>query len=771
MPRRSLLYLVVFVPTCILLLLAAPARAQQAAGQGIQTGVFYLVEGLTYQTPTLSGTTNNKGEFQYRPGENVTFSVGGLVLGSAPGDKRLTSAHLVLGVEGDIEKLKYSKATNMARFVQSLDEDGNVENGITVTAQTRDVVTQYNYKIDFTPKEDDFAADPNVVALFGKLNKTLRTAAQARNYVRWTLLGIQMTTDVKIPTRDGLYVLADIFRPIDEGKYPPIVQLGSYGKVFIFRGCNCSQDDVLAHEAALDKYFEGNPDNVSSEVSETTNMWYWIPKGYVSIRIDAPGICNSPGVLNQYSVKETEALYDSIEWAAQQPWSNGNVGTFGSSLFGINQVSVASLQPPHLKAMIDGAGDSDRYRQVVYSGGILNAEARKRWNEHTEVNRCLNQKTFEDTGGDKIAYWLAHPFNEPPWYGTYLDKPPMEMNADMSKVVVPFLSLSPLEHMGMEHVKGGIELFMLAATKPENKQLRVTTGDFNTGYLYATPNQPYFLAFFEHWLKGVNNDVMNEPRVRMMIRTGGGGWFWQNANEYPPANTEYRKYYLDAAPSGWAGDGKRSDFMKLSSTAPSAQASKSYSADVHFEAAQCGVPGVSFISEPLTEDTMLAGFIVLHLWVSSTSSDADIFASVRVMDKNNQEIPYALRPRSGYYPVGKGWQRVSHRALDKDKSTIFRPWTTDRQADYAELKSPSEVVPIDVYVEPTTALVRKGDRIRLDVQPVIGCDWGSPQYWDASYHQGASNTVYTGADHTSYVQLPVVPAQVSSVPTSTASVK
>ena len=150
-----------------------------------------------------------------------------------------------------------------------------------------------------------FTADPNVVALFAELNATLRTAAQARNHLRRTLLGIKKMTDVKIPMRDGSYLLADIFFPIDEGKYPVVMNLGVYGKAF-FRGCICSKEDLLAKEAREDRYFEGNPDNDPYENHESVNTVDWVPKGYVVVRVDGRGTCNTPGVVHPYSPQEAE---------------------------------------------------------------------------------------------------------------------------------------------------------------------------------------------------------------------------------------------------------------------------------------------------------------------------------------------------------------------------------------------------------------------------------------------------------------------------------
>jgi hypothetical protein len=121
---------------------------QRKQSTAIFTGIFYdsPVEGLEFHTQTLSGTTNKKGEFQYRYGETITFSSGNLIIGSASGNKRLTPADMAIEVNGDIKKLRNQKVTNIARFIQSL--DGNVENSITITPEIKEIVNKYRYKIN-----------------------------------------------------------------------------------------------------------------------------------------------------------------------------------------------------------------------------------------------------------------------------------------------------------------------------------------------------------------------------------------------------------------------------------------------------------------------------------------------------------------------------------------------------------------------------------------------------------------------------------------------
>ena len=100
---------------------------------------------------------------------------------------------------------------------------------------------------------------------------------------------------------------------------------------------------------------------------------------------------------------------------------------------------------------------------------------------------------------------------------------------------------------------------------------------------------------------------------------------------------------------------------------------------------------------------------------------------------------------------------TAHRALDDARSTDYWPVHTQAEADHQPLGD-GEIVAIEVGLYPSSAMIRKGCRLRIDVQPYSPA--GLPcRAYDESYHVGASNTVYTGPDHPSYVQLPIIPAK------------
>lgn len=718
------------------------------------TGAFYDVQGLRYVAGDKTGTTAGDGTFSYPKDASVKFSVGTLDLGSATPGERLTVAHLVGDVNGDVKKITNQKVTNLARFVLSLDDDANAENGVKINDATVAAVTKAAGNLNFDQTEAAFTADAAVVSLFGQLGRPLVSAPTARNYLRRTLLGIKKETNVAVPMRDGVKLLADVYRPIAAGKYPAIVTVGAYGKVFD-QGCICNTDQYEAKAKEEDDYFEGKLTR-SYEFQETINTVDWIPQGYVKVMVDDRGTCNSPGRFEQFSLQEARDYYDSVEWAGVADWSNGNVGMWGVSYWSMAAMNMAQLQPPHLKAMVPLFTDTNSYRDYMYNGGI--------WNVFNFLagSSCTTPR-------DVVNFPMlarANPFDDQALYGP---SGSLAISTDLSKITVPFYTAIPQEHPGI-HIRGSSEAFIHAATPEANKRLAVIDGDIH-GWMYTKEAVGEHLAFMDYWLKGkTDNGAMSGARVKMKVRTGDGNYQWQEENEWPIARTEYRKIHLDAQASSWAGDGKRADFKQLSAAEPSTDASISWSADVktsfpandiRSNAATCWQPGVSFVTEPLTADMTLAGYMKLSTWVSSSSSDMDMVVSVRVIDANNQEKRYAMY--TGYggvnYPVGHGWLKVSHRKTDPAKSNVYRPWHTHAQADYAPLGGASDVQPVEVEIWPSTALIKAGSRIRLDVQPVDQCAGPAPHLYDYSYKTGATNTLYTGPSHKSYLQIPVVPVR------------
>ncbi|MBJ7593653.1 MAG: CocE/NonD family hydrolase [Candidatus Dormibacteraeota bacterium] len=742
--------------------------------------------GLRFETPTCSGVTDPDGTFEFRDGEVVTFSVGSVLIGAARGAERLTVADIVARVDGKLDKLADPGLTNIARFLQTLDQDGNPDNGTNLTPEIHELVgdraIDFRYRLMSLPGApadpvQAFTEDPVVAKLLDDLNRanvftdakprTLRSPAAARNEVRRHILGIRRDRDIKIPLRNGSFVYADVYRPDSGEPVPVVMNCGVYGRAFVHHSI-CSEEDAEHHEVVEERYFFGNPDGYEYENHESINTATWIPRGYALVRVDGPGAGKSPGTLGIWGIDEAEAFYDAIAWAGAQPWSNGSVGLWGMSYYAVNQHAVASLRPPHLKAMIAIGTDTDLYEELVYTGGILNEEFFPGWFASGVVPAICGEVTAKDF----LAMARSNPFKDSDPSAIFGPRAEVLMSPDLSEVSVPLWTVAVTTHPAHFHQLGSSETYLNTPTS--NKKLDFWEDWFMKAYSAAAVDE--HVAFFDHWLKGIDNGIMDKPPVRLEIRTGRGGSYVQQEHEWPIARTEYVRWYLDASPSDWDGHIRCDNVLRLARTLTDVERSVTYSAEVDLTAsrlppvpaageravatAPC-TPGATFLSEPLDKDTVLAGYSKLVLWVASTSEDMDIFVALRVLDEENREVDFcgpALIPgiSTKFYPLAKGWLKASHRKLDTERSTEWRPKHTHLRADYAPLYD-GEIVPVEVEIIPNTGLIRQGHRLRVDIQPFTGVGHGMRHAYDAAYHDGAQNTIFTGPEHPSYVQLPVLP--------------
>lgn len=743
------------------------------------------ISGLKYETPTHRGLTNERGEFDYEDGERVAFLLGTNAIGYVTGAPRVHLAQIMARVDGDIAKLKDPGLTNIARLVFTLGRSEIRDNGTEIDPRVHEIIgdRRINFRHDadyaatgVTDKIQQFTEDEIVIRLLAELNsagvfdsaipRELCTPANARNELRRNAMGILRLRDVKIPLQNGSHVFADVFRPAEPGAYPVIMNCGPYGKAFNHHSID-GAEDLEKHESMEEDYFFGNSGSLQFENHESVNTAVWVPEGYIVIRVDMPGAGKSPGQLAPWGIAGAEAFRDAIEWAGEQPWCNGAVGLWGMSYLAISQHAAASLHPKHLKAMVAIGTDVDLYEEVAYNGGILNAQFWPIWRASGLTPPIIGEKDIADF----VQTMKDSPFRDSNPEAIFGPRAEVFMSPDLTDVDVPLWAVASTTHVSNIHQLGGSSAYLNTPTS--NKKLDFWEDWFQRAY--AAESVAQHKAFFDHWLKGIENGIMDAPPVRLEIRTGDGASYIQEENEWPIARTNYTKWYFDASPSDWAADGARDDFLQLTTSAPAVQAKANYSAQIQLAPpAPVGSPrvdptsvesdphvtGISFVSEPVAEDSVIAGFGKVQLWVSSTSHDMDLFVSVRVLDGYDQQVDFTGFTTMGFSdritPLTKGWLKVSHRTLDAERTTEYSPKHTHRRDDYAPLESG---VPVQVEIElnPNTGFIRKGHRLRVDIQPYDGVASGLYHGYDPSFHDGATNTIYTGPDHVSYVQLPIIP--------------
>jgi len=547
---------------------------------------------------------------------------------------------------------------------------------------------------------------------------------------------IVVDKDVDVTVRDGARLKADVFRPYDDGKFPAILNLGPYQK---------------------DKLWIV-PDNLAEAPNEwmnweTVNPQWWVPRGYVAVRVDGRGTGKSPGQYDPWSLAEAVDLYDAIEWAAAQPWCNGKVGLLGISYFAINQWFAANLQPPSLKAIIPWEGFADLYRDALYHGGLLSLFMTNWYTAHLlhhKLGRAA-QDLPDAWQINTLYFWLHNSLDSGAFRGS---------QAQWDKINIPMFSVGNWSGMGL-HLRGNTEAFMYAATP--HKKLRMHLGS-HVHPFYTEDGRRDQIRFFDYWLKGIDNGVMDEPPVKLAIRKGADAFDWRSENEWPLARTRWTKLYLDLSQPA-AENSEISGALEVKN--PAAVGSRSYAASSlgsmgSTSAAASQVMGggirpgmgISLETAKLSVDTEITGPIAAVLWVSSSSEDMDLFLTLRNIDADGKDV-METGQQGLPVPVAKGWLRVSHRELDPERSLPYRPYHRHQRRLYLK---PGEIVKVEVEIWPTSMVFKKGHRIRLDVQPRDGLGSSHYMHYHADYNSGATNTVYAGGDMPSYLLLPVIPA-------------
>jgi len=560
--------------------------------------------------------------------------------------------------------------------------------------------------------------------------------------------------DVPIEMDDGIVLRADVFRPIDDGQYPVILSYGPYAKGWRF------QDGYPSAWEAIER---DHPDVLEGSTNkyqqwEVVDPEKWVLDGYACVRVDSRGAGRSPGYLDPFSPRETTDFVLCIEWAAGQAWSTDKVGLTGISYYAINQWQVASMQPEHLAAICPFEGGADFYRDLSRHGGIYTTFWGNWYDKQIKVIQHglgKNGPTNPNNGvlvcGDQTLpdeHLVANRAD----YGEEIRKRAIdsewyrERSARWERITVPLLSAGNWGGQGL-HLRGNVEGFMRAAS--DQKWLEIH-GNAHWAEFYTDYGVTLQKRFFDHFLKGENNGWDRQPPVHLRVRTLDG-FVDRDEFEWPLARTEWTQLYLDASTCALVNT-------------PAAEAAVTYDATGE---------GITFDLPPFDDETEITGPLAAKLFVSSSTTDADLFLVVRVFAPDGEEVVFhgANDPHA---PIGQGWLRASHRALDPELSTFYRPYHTH---DRIEPLEPGEVYEMEVEIWPTCVVVPAGYQLSLTVRsrdyewdgpptflkqfgnPLRGC---GPLIHDDSADRPSEVTenevtLHTGGEHAGCLLAPIVP--------------
>ena len=537
--------------------------------------------------------------------------------------------------------------------------------------------------------------------------------------------GIVADRNVSIPMTDGVAIDVDIFRPNDQGKFPALVAMSAFNKAI--------QSEHVWPAATRSRRIRGIPD-ACLEAGPTD---FFVRRGYVHIIGSVRGTGRSGGAYNFLSPREVRDTYEVIEWAAKQPWCNGNVGMIGLGYFAALQTLVAALKPPHLKAIVPVGGFMDNYREFWWPGGVLQ-KGFARWlislvnlDVHTQES-ALKLELGEKEYHEAIVQALSNKdLSAPPEIADALKNPDVLCNAPYLDIILHPTDGSYWRERDVDYGKIEVPVYLGAAGHrpgPFNHWHELKGPKMLIFFPPSYTDRPYYqlsweqLRWFDYWLKGIDTGIMDEPAVKMFVR---GADEWMMANDFPVPSTRFIPFNLH----------ENSSLCEIEPWPEGASAS--------YDDAPNNRGSLKYYSAPMVENTEVAGPIVLNLYASCRGVDMDFFASLWDADPAGQETR-----------LTQGYLKASHRELDKKKSKPWLPYHTHT--------NPQPLVPEEVYgfsmaLNPTANLFRAGHRIVLKIS---SSDDEPENLFQVGHEHLLSQTpntitVYHNAEFPSHLLLPI----------------
>ncbi len=519
--------------------------------------------------------------------------------------------------------------------------------------------------------------------------------------------GIVLDENVYVTMRDGVKIAIDIYSPKTEGRYPAILSMSPYMK------------EIQQQPAEL------------SHSIEAGNTGSFVTKGYVHVIAQIRGTVFSQGQYNLFDIKEQQDGYDLVEWIAQQPWCDGNVGMLGDSYFAMIQYLVASQQPPHLKCIVPYDGATDIYRDFCNQGGVLFSHFLDLWLNDTTLQAIWPGPVDGKVPPPNLFLDIASHPDDGPYYWE------RSASAKLDKINIPVLNIAGGTHF--LHKRG--QLHSHSAIKSPKKLIVIPPCSVHAHVLfkYSKPLNEQILRYFDYWLKGINTGIMDEPQVAI-VDTATREWRYEN--EYPLARTKWTKFYLRSNPIGKATE---PPYGLISTELATRETPDSYTTPESLSQVRARKPVIAYATPPLDKDIRVWGPLSVYLSGSSTSLDTIWFAKIGDID-----------PDGNIKMLTRGCLKASYREVDKSRSKPGQPFHTFRNPVRPE---PGRVYEYQIEMVPIFHTF--GRRHKIWVQIASHDFWyqGSlyTPYVSEMLPVPTANTIYHDSLHPSYIYLPVIP--------------
>jgi len=345
--------------------------------------------------------------------------------------------------------------------------------------------------------------------------------------------GVRMFNDVKVPMRDGVRLSADLYLPDAPGPFPTVLMRTPYDNNTV---ANIEKGRRLANA------------------------------GYAAVIQDCRGRFDSEG--NYYPfVGDGVDGFDTQEWIGHQSWSNGRIGMAGASYLGWVQLASAPYRSEFLTCLAPRVMCADLFRGLVYRGGAFQLNVMMTWGMRTsgrtaqsiefdnwrEAFRILPLEDCDSTNGRNLAFWkdwLAHPTYDDYWAGP-------NVAAHWGEFAVPALNLGGWFDLYADNVFANFNGIRQHGRTPRARQSKLVvgpwphalsasprTGDVDFGAPSQIDLESLERRWFDYWLKGIDNGIVDEPPIRLFIM---GANSWRDEWEWPLARTDWQRWYFHSA--------------------------------------------------------------------------------------------------------------------------------------------------------------------------------------------------------------------------------
>lgn len=488
---------------------------------------------------------------------------------------------------------------------------------------------------------------------------------------------MHVSKDVYVPMRDGVCMALDVYRPEGPGRFPGVVMRTPY-----LKDAGTSPEEEAAGALA----------NPRARTVQTL-----VDAGYCVVVSDTRGTGYSEGLYDYYNFEGGPFDgYDTVEWAAEQPWCDGNVGMTGASASAILAYSAAITRPPSLRCIVANMHPADFYFDQWFVGGVFRYESRIGW--------CTNMlgRIEPRLPGPRESASFERKRDVYQWrYEQYR----VRMSAGKNPANLDWLtemyrrnryddywkSISFVQHLddfAVPVLHGGVWFdHFIRGTLASHERVGVPKRLFvSPGALGSAPDagdggfDRLQVRWFDHFLRGQDNGVLDEPGVRLYV-TGAERWIDETAWPFPV--TEQELFLADGARLVDAAPGtSEPDVVDHDPSSPNRTARNP--ADQRRFESRC----LTYTTSPLEADTMVAGTPRLKLYASSDARDVDW--CVRLCD---------------VYPGGRS--RLLNTGALKARHVHSHEAPSDLQ--------PGHLYEFDIEIWPVANLFRQGHSIRVDV--------------------------------------------------------